>query len=69
MLSTIPYSWVKMPEAQCLIEVLHLCMLIDTNRDTVSLFSQIHLLVSRNYKKYFDPNFQALPDHLNVSHI
>lgn len=44
-----------------------MCMLIDTNRDTVHLFSHIHQLVSRQYTKYFDAKFKPNNDYLNIS--
>ena len=41
-LESIPFTWVKRSEGAFLIEILHMCMVIDTNRDTVHLFSHIH---------------------------
>jgi hypothetical protein len=33
-LDSIPLSWMKRMEGACLIEILHMCMVIDTDRDT-----------------------------------
>jgi hypothetical protein len=33
-LENIPLSWMKRMEGACLIEILHICMVIDTDRDT-----------------------------------
>jgi hypothetical protein len=36
-------------EGACLIEILHICMVIDTDRDTSQLFHHIHKMASEQY--------------------
>lgn len=33
-LELIPMAWIKLPQTACLFQILHLCMLIETQRDT-----------------------------------
>lgn len=45
-LDSIPLCWTKYSSFWCIFEVLHKCMIIDTTRDTVEIFSEINSVVS-----------------------
>ena len=60
-METIPLAWVQITEGACIIDILHTCMLIDTDRDTVKLFNYINMQATEQYQKYFDSNFKPLP--------
>ena len=60
-LDSIPLCWAKFSSSWCLFEVLHKCMIIDTGRDTVEIFSEIHKLVAQEYRKHFDVSYFDLP--------
>ena len=56
-METIPLAWVQVTEGACIIDILHHCMLIDTQRDTVKLFNHICRSATEAYQKYFDSTF------------
>ena len=60
-LDSIPLCWAKFGSTWCVFEVLHKCMIIDTSRDTVEIFSEINRLVSQEYRKHFDADYVDLP--------
>jgi len=47
LLDSIPLNWVKMVECACLIEIIHQCMVVETQRDTVALFCWINQLATQ----------------------
>ena len=55
-----------MNEGAALIDILHLCMTLDTKRDTVDLFNNINRTATEQYQRFFDSNFRPL---LNASQI
>lgn len=57
-LESIPLIWVKQVESTCLLEIIHMCMVIDVNRDTVDLFTHIHNIASYQYARFFDASFK-----------
>ena len=42
VMETIPLAWVQINEGATIIDILHHCMLVDTQRDTVKLFNHIN---------------------------
>lgn len=42
IMETIPLAWVQITEGATIIDILHHCMLVDTQRDTVKLFNHIN---------------------------
>ena len=40
-IDSMPLSWIKLSECATLIEVLHMCLMVDPKRDTVATFSRI----------------------------
>jgi hypothetical protein len=37
-LDSIPLGWIKLQQIATLLQIMHICMLIETQRDTVKLF-------------------------------
>ena len=68
-LETIPLIWVKQIESSCLFEIIHMCMIIDVNRDTVDLFTQIHNIASYQYARFFDVKFKPFKDIRATSEV
>lgn len=60
-LDSLPLGWVKQSECACLIEILHMTMVIDATQDTTQKFEQIKTLATHEYRKHFDAEFQPLP--------
>ena len=61
IMETIPLAWVQITEGASIIEILHICMLVDTERDTVKLFNYINRLATEQYQKFFEAQFTPLP--------
>ena len=61
MMDAIPLAWVQVTEGACIIEILHQCMLVNTKRDTLSVFNNINRQATEQYQQFFDSKFKALP--------
>ena len=59
-LDSIPLTWVQINEGAALIEILHWCLLVDTQRDSTAIFARINKHATEYYQKFFDPKFVPL---------
>ena len=59
-LDNLQTGWCKMAECSSLLEVLHICMLVDPRQDTVRAFREINFKVTQQYIKSFDKSFVPL---------
>ena len=60
-LDSLPIGWLKLPECAPLIQILHMCMVIDVKQNTVETFQEIQIIATTQYKKHYDENFKSLP--------
>jgi len=52
-LESMPMGWAKLQQTACLVEIIHLCMIIETQRDTTTLFRKIKHLACDAFEQYY----------------
>ena len=49
-----------MNEGAAIIDILHQCILLDSNRDSVATFNYFNRVATEQYQRFFDSSFQPL---------
>lgn len=60
-LENLPLGWLKLAEIAPLLQILHLCLVIDSKQSTAGTFESIQKLATNAYRQFFDENFEPLP--------
>jgi|LauGreDrversion4_2_1035121.scaffolds.fasta_scaffold196139_2 CO dehydrogenase nickel-insertion accessory protein CooC1 len=60
-LDSFPLGWLKMSECACLVQILHMLMVIDANQNTLNTFERIKEIAQEDYRKHFDQTYEFLP--------
>ena len=52
-LESLPMGWARLQQTACLVEIIHLCMIVETQRDTTALFRKIKHLACDAFEQYY----------------